>query len=960
VIKTDLPNRSRFRSVNRLNEKVFIMKPFTIVFAAVFAIVAASAAFSEVVTYNDSWSEAGYNLISQSPSGVEVVFSIERMNIQDLMVDGQTMKVVGIPGVFLPNNAGAPNLPGNGRFLAVPKGASANVQILSSRVEVIEDIEIAPAPPIPFEWDNSPPVYKKDPSIYSKNAYYPDSPVKLSELSKMRGVDYVILGITPFQYNPVTKELLVYRDLRVRVDFIGGNGHFGEDRLRSRFWEPILQGNLLNYASLPEVDFNRVPSSFSETEDVEYLIIVPDDLNFIAWADTIKHWRNLQGIRTGVVTLSEIGGNNSSMIEAYINNAYHNWDPAPVAVLLLSDYQSSGKGYGITSPLWNGYCVSDNIYADIEGNNDLPDLAIARITAQNATHLSNTIGKMLEYERTPPTDPGFYNVPLIAGGWQSDRWFILCCEVILGYFETQLDKSCDREYSGRTSPPTYWSTNQNTWMIVDYFGPDGLGYIPEVPSHLNDWTGSASGINSRINSGTFVVQHRDHGDIDGWSSPSYRISDLNNLHNDKYPFVFSMNCLTGKYNNSSQCFAEAFHREQQRAMGIMAATEVSYSFVNDAYTWGVYDALWPNFDPGYGNNPVGAKPLQTCFANAYGKYYLQASNWPYNPQHKVYTHHLFHHHGGAFTTLYSEVPQHLSVSHDPTLLPGATEFAVTANAGALIGLTVDGEIIGVGEGTGSPVQIQIEPQQPGATMIVTVTLANYYRYQQEVPVEGLAVVIGLEPDNPPVVVPRGGSFGFTGTVTNNTDEVQDVDIWTMAYVPGIGMYGPLKQFANLRFAPHQSRQAHFYQRVSNSAPVSDEYLYCGYVGDYPSVSDSSWFPFEVIAGALTKAGEQGWALTGSFLEGSFVDLPSEFALMKNYPNPFNAQTVIDYQLPTSSDVKLEVYNLLGKKVGTLVDQQQEAGYKSVTWDASEVSSGIYFYKLNAGEYTETMRMTLIK
>ncbi|NIN63302.1 MAG: hypothetical protein GTO63_01005, partial [Anaerolineae bacterium] len=96
----------------------------------------------------------------------------------------------------------------------------------------------------------------------------------------------------------------------------------------------------------------------------------------------------------------------------------------------------------------------------------------------------------------------------------------------------------------------------------------------EIPSHLNDWTGSAAGINSRINSGTFVVQHRDHGGVDGWSHPRYQIPDLGGLHNDMYPFVFSMNCLTGKYNYYSQCFAEAFHRPEQRAMGIMAASEV--------------------------------------------------------------------------------------------------------------------------------------------------------------------------------------------------------------------------------------------------------------------------------------------------------------------------------------------------------------------------------------------------
>jgi hypothetical protein len=138
-------------------------------------------------------------------------------------------------------------------------------------------------------------------------------------------------------------------------------------------------------------------------------------------------------------------------------------------------------------------------------------------------------------------------------------------------------------------------------------------------------------------------------------------------------------------------------------------------------------------------------------------------------------------------------------------------------------------------------------------------------------------------------------------------------------------------------------------------------MYLGYVGDYPSTKiDSSCFPFEVTAKGLAKAGAGDWVLTGSFLEGDLSDLPSEFALLSNYPNPFNAQTVIEYQLPATTDVRLEVYNLLGSKVATLADGEQGAGYRSVTWDASTVSSGIYFYKLTAGDFTEAKRMMLVK
>ncbi|MFQ5870178.1 MAG: T9SS type A sorting domain-containing protein, partial [Candidatus Zixiibacteriota bacterium] len=88
-------------------------------------------------------------------------------------------------------------------------------------------------------------------------------------------------------------------------------------------------------------------------------------------------------------------------------------------------------------------------------------------------------------------------------------------------------------------------------------------------------------------------------------------------------------------------------------------------------------------------------------------------------------------------------------------------------------------------------------------------------------------------------------------------------------------------------------------------------------------------------------------------------LPGNFHL-SNYPNPFNTSTIINYQLPVDAFVKLDIYNLLGDRVARLVDSKQQTGYRSVIWDAREVSSGIYFYKLTAGDFTETQRMMLVK
>lgn len=94
-------------------------------------------------------------------------------------------------------------------------------------------------------------------------------------------------------------------------------------------------------------------------------------------------------------------------------------------------------------------------------------------------------------------------------------------------------------------------------------------------------------------------------------------------------------------------------------------------------------------------------------------------------------------------------------------------------------------------------------------------------------------------------------------------------------------------------------------------------------------------------------------------------VPQEFTLSQNIPNPFNPETEISYVLPSACPVKLSIYNLLGEKVRTLVDGYQTTGHKTVRWDGADdlgnkVASGVYFYKLKAGEFTETKKMIMMK
>ncbi len=89
-------------------------------------------------------------------------------------------------------------------------------------------------------------------------------------------------------------------------------------------------------------------------------------------------------------------------------------------------------------------------------------------------------------------------------------------------------------------------------------------------------------------------------------------------------------------------------------------------------------------------------------------------------------------------------------------------------------------------------------------------------------------------------------------------------------------------------------------------------------------------------------------------------LPRVYTLAQNFPNPFNAQTQINFALSNQSDVTIEIYNLLGQKIATLTEGLLPAGTHTVNWDASDVASGIYYYKLTAGDYTAVKKMTLLK
>ena len=599
-----------------------------------------------------------FEIVNSDRSNLELSLKIDKFSLEDSHQDGVEGQSIVLNGIFLPNQAGMPDLPVVSRYVAIPRGANVILNVKNQVTETFADVDLMPAPALPLDDSKTPMQYIRDEKVYSTNAFYPANPIIASKPMKIRDVDVAIVSVTPFQYNPVTKELIVTRELNLEVVFEGGNGIFGGDpRYRSTAWDHIIRDMVINESILPDADYQTFIQEAIRRRDTgcEYLIITPDNPDFVALADSIKLFRNQQGILTDVVTVSECGGNNQNAIRSYIQNAYNNWDIPVSAVLILGDHNTDGT-QGVVSYTMNNHphdsynpYISDNKYGDIN-NDHLPEVVLGRITGRNYEEMYHMINKDLQFERHPSTNPHFYDKPITAMGFQLERWFQLCSEIVNGFLEHELGKHPVRVnaiYEG--TPGSRWSSAQHTNTIVNYFGPNGLGYIPQNMSHLTDWDGNGNQINDAINAGAFILQHRDHGAEELWGEPSYSISYINRLVNPDLTFVMSNNCLTGRFNYggvNGQCFAEAFHRHQYGALGIIAATQVSYSFVNDVYVWGAYDNMWPDFMPTFGtHHPVDF--ILPAYANASGKFFLEQSNWTDDGVKEI-TYYLFHHHGDVY------------------------------------------------------------------------------------------------------------------------------------------------------------------------------------------------------------------------------------------------------------------------------------------------------------------------
>ena len=445
------------------------------------------------------------------------------------------------------NDIGFPELPTYSTLYLVDSDKDYEFEIIVNESYNLENVSI-----YPYQGDtDTPQNLIVDDNFYNGNQNYPFSNISVSERMYARNMELVSVTITPYSYNPNTKNLEVYTNVEISVNEFDSNVSRSENTIkRSRLFEQLYSDMIINF------------ETSSRQEDYQHpaiLYICGGDACENSYAQQLFDWRHQQGYIVYTATESEVGGNNASTseIKNYIEDAVENWINPPEMVGLIGDTEGS---YGLPCNYhdwgggWYGYNgASDFDYTQLNGNDLLSDVLIGRISAANSSDLANIINKTIQYEKAI---------------YQSSDWFEGAA--LVG----------DPSSSGVSTI----ITNQYIENIMENFGFEDIDTNYDDGNYDN-W------VEDRFDEGILYYNYRGF-----YGSSGIGTGGFNNGF--ETPFVTSLTCGTGNFDNTSE--SESFVRtgSVSNPSGAVAAVGVATSGTHTAYNnivnMGLYEGLFSN------------------------------------------------------------------------------------------------------------------------------------------------------------------------------------------------------------------------------------------------------------------------------------------------------------------------------------------------------------------------------
>ncbi|MBU0690377.1 hypothetical protein KKC97_03625 [bacterium] len=496
-------------------------------------------------------------VLDPNPESVRLRFWDPPLETNRVSINGIEYSTVRLAGEGSTVEPGEPDLPHVTRLVMIGKTGNAAVRILDQSYSVTSNMKIAPRQILHGD-ENYPldGVVQPKSSAYSEDKWLPENVVEITEPATLRDVRFVVVSVSPVQYNPARNEIRVYDNIECVVENTGGQGP-NEIHVSPRSISP-------GFKKLYETFENFRGSSLDELPVFpgSYLVISTNDAIILSQAQLLVDWYTRKGLNAYNLTIPL--NESANDVRTLINNEYNNGNGELEFVCLLGD-PSASTSSAYYLPTHEIYLVEeyDNFFATLnsgggENPDPVPDLAVGRISVQSSSDLAPCVKKSINYKKTPYTG-------------DSDWFTTAYCAAHTGHVHSNIStKEYTRQImlqNGITCPP------------VEHF-----------PSDID-----ATDINSILNTQISVFNHRM-----SWLYEMYN-SALNSApSNIALPFVISFTCGTGNFASSGDALSEEWlHPSGQSTSNLKGAigcvglygsgTHVPYNNIVDAGSmYGIY------------------------------------------------------------------------------------------------------------------------------------------------------------------------------------------------------------------------------------------------------------------------------------------------------------------------------------------------------------------------------------
>jgi hypothetical protein len=584
-------------------------------------------------------------------------------------------------------DAGSPDLIKLSASVIITDMSKMKVEIIASSHIDFPNYEIAPSKGTLLRSINPAGVAFTYGPSYTANTFYPGNLATLQSPYILRDYRGQALWIYPFQYNPVTKVLRVYTEMTIKIseEPTEGENIFFRNRTLSAVdndFHQLYANHFLNY---------NQTRAYTPVEETGSMLII-SHASFMSTMQPLIDWKIKRGLPVEMVSVTT-AGSTASAIKTYIANYYNTHNLK--YVLLVGDAAQ-------VPTLTASGGASDPSYGYITGGDSYPEVFVGRFSGTNTTDIQTQVIRSINYERYPQS----------AGTWYSKA---------IGIASNQ-GPGDDDEYD--------WEHERNirTRLLTFTYSDVAELYDGSQGGLDEDGNPNSSDFVSTVNSGASLVNYTGHGSQSAFVTTGFSTSNMSQLTNaNKLPFVISVGCVNGDF-TSGTCLGESFLRSQSDGQPT-GAIATFMSSINQYWDepMRAQDEMTDLLIGTYATNvkrTLGGIAENGCMNmnDVYGSSgYDMTDTW-----------HIF---GDPSVCIRTATPTAITAVHETSVFTGATSLSIACNTeGALVCLTVNGQIIGTGIVSAGNAVITFPTLTTEDTLFVTATAFNAIPYENFVTV----------------------------------------------------------------------------------------------------------------------------------------------------------------------------------------------------------------------------------